>query len=216
MIKGIIFDLDGVLVSTDKLHFQAWKKLANELGIHNFTEEDNIRQRGVSRMESLQVVLEKCDKSYSEEEKEQLAEKKNDYYKEMLQTLDQQAILKDAKEALFMLRERGIQIGVGSVSKNAPMILEKTGLIQYIDQVSCGLDITKSKPDPEVFMVAANKLGLPYEECMVVEDSQAGIIAAKVANMKTIGVGSGNKELDADYHSMTLLSHVNWDEILAQ
>ncbi len=215
MIKGIIFDLDGVLVSTDQLHFLAWKKLANELGIFHFTEEDNIRQRGVSRMESLQVVLEKSDKSYSEEEKEQLAEKKNDYYKEMLQTLDDQAILKDAKEALLMLRERGIRIGVGSVSKNAPMILEKTGLIEYIDQVSCGLDITKSKPDPEVFLVAANKLGLQYEECMVVEDSQAGIIAAKAANMKTIGVGFGNMELDSDYHSDTLLSHLNWDEILA-
>ena len=114
-----------------------------------------------------------------------------------------------------MLRQREIQVGVGSVSKNAPMILEKTGLIQYIDQVSCGLDITKSKPDPEVFLVAANKLGLRYEECMVVEDSQAGIIAAKAANMKTIGVGAGNMDLDSDYHSMTLLSELNWNEILA-
>lgn len=214
MIKGIIFDLDGVLVSTDELHFKAWEKLAYDLGINNFTKEDNIRQRGVSRMESLEVVLEKTNKVYSKEEKDELADYKNRYYVDMLQTLDKDAILKDAKEALIMLKEKGLKIGIGSVSKNAPMILDRTGLIKYIDKVSCGLDITKSKPDPEVFIVAANKLGLNYEECLVVEDSKAGIIAAKATNMKTLGVGPDHMNLKADYQSETLLSHINWDEIL--
>lgn len=214
LIKGIIFDLDGVLVSTDELHFKAWEQLAKDLGIYNFTREDNIRQKGVSRMESLEVVLEKGDKVYSEEEKEKLAETKNRHYVKMLKTLDSSAILKDAKEVLIMLRNRGLKIGLGSVSKNAPLILEQTGLIQYIDEVSCGLDITRSKPDPEVFLVAANKLGLNYEDCLVAEDSKAGIIAAKAANMKTLGVGEDYKILGADYQSETLLSHVNWDEIL--
>lgn len=214
MIKGIIFDLDGVLVSTDELHFKAWEKLAKDLGIYNFTREDNIRQKGVSRMESLEVVLEKGDKVYSQKEKEDLAEIKNRYYVDMLKTLDSSAILKDAKEALIMLRNRGLKLGLGSVSKNAPMILEQTGLVHYIDKVSCGLDITRSKPDPEVFLVAADKLGLNYEDCLVAEDSKAGIIAAKAANMKTLGVGEDYMKLGADYQSETLLSHVNWDMVL--
>lgn len=216
MIKGIIFDLDGVLVSTDKLHFEAWKKLAQKLGIHDFTHEDNVRQKGVSRMESLEVVLEKTDNKYSAEEKEEFAETKNCYYVEMLKSLDSEAILKDAKEALIMLRERGLKIAIGSVSKNAPIILERTGLIDFIDEVSCGLDITRSKPDPEVFLVAADKLGLSYKECLVAEDSKAGIIAAKAANMKTLGVGPDHMNLDADYQSETLLSHVDWEEILSK
>lgn len=214
MIKGVIFDLDGVLVSTDKLHFLAWQKIATELGIDSFTEEDNSRQRGVSRMASLEVVLEKSNKTYKLKEKEELAERKNDYYKKMLENLGKEAILKDAKEALHMLRERKLSIGVGSVSKNALVILEKTGLLPLIDQVSCGLDITKSKPDPEVFIVAADKLGLPYEECLVVEDSAAGVEAAKATNMRTLGVGPDHKSLKSDYHSRTLLSDVDWDRIL--
>jgi beta-phosphoglucomutase len=214
MIKGVIFDLDGVLVSTDKLHFLAWQKLARELGIETFTEEDNIRQRGVSRMESLEVVLEKSDQSFTLEQKEALAEKKNDYYKEMLESLGEEAVLKDAKEALLMLRDKNIRIGVGSVSKNALVILERTRLLPLIDKVSCGLDITKSKPDPEVFIVAADKLELPYEACMVVEDSAAGIAAAKATHMRTLGVGPDYMTLDSDFHSKTLLSDVNWEEIL--
>jgi len=159
MIHGVIFDLDGVLVSTDELHFKAWKMLAEELGIDKFTKEDNKKQKGVSRMESLEVVLSKGNKKYTQEEKEEFAERKNNYYKELLVELDEQAILPGAVECLKMLKSKGILIGVGSVSRNAPLILEKTGLLPYIDKVSCGLDITRSKPDPEVFEVAADKLG---------------------------------------------------------
>ena len=214
MNKGVIFDLDGVLVSTDEMNYQAWKRLADQLGIFGFTRKDNERQRGVSRMASLEIVLEKTDRVYTEEEKVKLAEKKNDYYKELLQKLDDGAVLKGAKETLAKLREMGVLIGVGSVSKNTPMILEKTGLLPYIDKVSCGLDITKSKPDPEVFLVAAKKLGLPAEECLVVEDAAAGIQAAKAAGMKSLAVGPYYEKLGATYQAPGLYAVNDWKEML--
>lgn len=214
MIKGVIFDLDGVLVSTDELHYMAWKRLAEELGIYNFTSEDNKLQKGVSRLESLEVVLRNGNQSYSIEEKQSFADRKNNYYVEMLKDLTRKAILPDVVEVLTLLKEKGICIGVGSVSKNTPLILEKTGLAHYIDEVSCGLDITKSKPDPEVFLVAAQKLKLPPRSCLVVEDSKAGIIAAKAAGMRTLGVGPEREFLQADYVSETLLSEANWEEML--
>ena len=213
-MQGVIFDLDGVLVSTDELHYQAWKKLADELGITDFNREDNVRQRGVSRMASLEVVLEKGDKEYSEEEKVEMAERKNDYYKEMLQSLDDSAVLPGAFDTLKMLRDRGILTAVGSASKKEPLILEKTGLLPLIDIISCGLDVTKSKPDPEVFLVAASKLELTPENCLVVEDAKAGIDAAKAGGMKSLGVGPFHEELGADFHSRTLATVDNWEEIL--
>lgn len=214
MIKGIIFDLDGVLVSTDELHYQAWKKLATDLDIMGFTKEDNARQKGVSRMDSLEIVLEKGNKQYSDKEKLVFADQKNNYYIELLQGLTDDAVLAGVKETLTMLREKGLLIGIGSVSKNTPLILEKTGLKPYIDQISCGLDITKSKPDPEVFLVAAKKLGLPPEECLVIEDSKAGIIAAKAANMCSLGVGPEYEQLGADYKGKNLQCEIDWDSIL--
>mgnify|MGYP003210145120 CR=1 FL=1 len=190
MIKGVIFDLDGVLVSTDEMHYQAWKRLADQLGIFGFTRKDNERQRGVSRMASLEIVLEKTDRVYTEEEKVKLAEKKNDYYKELLQKLDDGAVLKGAKETLAKLREMGVLIGVGSVSKNTPMILEKTGLLPYIDKVSCGL------------------------ECLVVEDAAAGIQAAKAAGMKSLAVGPYYEKLGATYQAPGLYAVNDWKEML--
>ena len=144
MIKGVIFDLDGVLVSTDEYHYQAWKRLAEELGITGFNREDNRRQRGVSRMESLEVVLEKSDKTYSDEEKLEMAERKNDYYKESLAQLNPDSLLKGAKAALQLLHQKGILTAIGSASKNTPEILERTEIVADIDKVSCGLDVTKS------------------------------------------------------------------------
>lgn len=214
MLRGVIFDLDGVLVSTDQLHYEAWKHLADDLGITGFTKEDNEKQRGVSRMESLEIVLSKGTAVYTTEEKEQLAEKKNEYYKSLLQSLDESAVLKGVKTTLAMLRGRGILIGVGSVSKNTPLILEKTGLNAYVDQVSCGLDITRSKPDPEVFLVAAKKLKLAPKDCLVVEDSKAGIVAAKAAGMKSLGVGPYYESLGADYKSKGLYEPIDWERIL--
>lgn len=214
MIKGVIFDLDGVLVSTDELHFKAWKMLADRLGISEYTKEDNEKQKGVSRLESLEIVLSKGRDVYSKEEKETLAEEKNKYYVKLLQTIDSKVILADVIQTLNMLKKRGVKIAVGSVSKNAPLILERVGLIKYIDEVSCGLDITKSKPDPEVFLIAAKKLNLKREECLVVEDSKAGIIAAKAGGMLSLAVGPENEKLQADYNSLTMQSNVNWNEIL--
>jgi len=213
MIKGVIFDLDGVLVSTDELHYRAWKRLAEEIGIHNFTREDNEKQRGVSRMESLEVVLRKGNREYSEEEKVALADRKNSYYVEMLQQLDSSALLDGALETLKMLREKGYKTAVGSASKNAPLIIEKTGLLPLIDEISCGLDITRSKPDPEVFLVAAKKLNLDPSECLVVEDAAAGIQAARAGGMKSLGVGPYYNTLGADYAAQKL-SEVDWDLIL--
>ena len=214
MIKGVIFDLDGVLVSTDEMHYKAWKRLAEEIGINNFTKEDNIRQRGVSRMESLEVLLSKGNRNYSPEEKEELAERKNDYYKELLQTLDDSVLLPGAVETLKKLKELNVMTAIGSASKNTPAILEKTGLAPYRDKVACGLDITRSKPDPEVFQVAAEKLGLQYGECMVVEDSAAGIQAAKSTEMRTLGVGPYYSELNADCKCRDLSCVKEWTEIL--
>ena len=214
MIKGVIFDLDGVLVSTDELHYKAWKQLAEELGIMDFTKEDNYLQKGVSRMESLEVVLRKGTKVFSEAEKLVLADRKNSCYVDLLQELSTEAVLSHVIETLKSLRGQGILIGVGSVSKNTPLILKKAELEQFIDKVSCGLDITRSKPDPEVFLVAAKKLGLQSEECLVVEDSAAGILAAKAADMKCLGVGPDYKQLGADYESLTLQSEVDWHTIL--
>jgi beta-phosphoglucomutase len=214
MIKGVIFDLDGVLVSTDEFHFEAWKMLAEELGITDFTKEDNARQKGVSRMDSLEIVLEKDNNSYSNEEKLIFADRKNDNYIKLLQKLSGRDVLPGVIETLTMLRKKGLLIGIGSVSKNTPLILKKTGLEPYIDEVSCGLDITRSKPDPEVFLIAAKKLGLPTEECLVVEDSSAGIVAAKAADMKSLGVGPEYKQLGADYEALTLECEIDWNSIL--
>lgn len=215
MIKGIIFDLDGVLVSTDELHYQAWKCLAEDLGINGFTKEDNERQRGVSRMASLEVVLEKSDKVYDQKEKEKLAEQKNDYYLELLRNMDEKATLKGVYDVLSDLKKRNLLLSVGSASKNAPVILDKTSLSPYLNQVSCGLDTTKSKPDPEVFLVAANKMKLDPKDCLVVEDSAAGIQAAKAGGMRSLGVGPFYQTLGADFSYPSLADVSDWNTILS-
>lgn len=214
MIKGVIFDLDGVLVSTDELHFQAWKRLAEELGIASFGREDNRRQRGVSRMASLEVVLEKSSRIFTPEEKEELAGRKNRYYQELLADLTDEALLPGAKESLALLRSRGIRTAVGSASKNAPLILEKTGLLPMLDQISCGLDTTKSKPDPEVFLIAARKLELLPKYCLVAEDSAAGIEAAKAGGMSSLAVGPQYDQLGGTYQAKNLACVASWETIL--
>ena len=210
MIKAVIFDLDGVLVTTDSMHYEAWKKLGEEIGITNFTKEDNIRQRGISRMASLEILLEKTDKKYTDAEKEELAERKNAYYKEMLETLSEKDVFSGAKEFLVYLKEQGIKTAVGSASKNAPVILEKTGLLPFLDAVACGLDVTKSKPDPQVFLVAANKLDTDPKECMVFEDADAGIEAAKRGGMYAFAVGAAryNKNADMSAESLEIMKQI--------
>ena len=191
MIKAVIFDLDGVIVSTDNCHYEAWKKMADEEGIF-FDRTINNRLRGVSRMESLEIVLERAKKEYSEEEKFQLSERKNSYYKEFIMELTSGDILPGAMNTLDELRANGIKVAIGSSSKNTPAILKQIGLHDYFDAVSDGNNITNSKPDPEVFLKAADMLGVPYSECMIVEDVDAGIEAGRSAGMKTVSVHGAN------------------------
>lgn len=213
VIKAVIFDLDGVLVTTDVLHFKAWKELAEELGIMNFTKADNARQRGVSRMASLEVVLEKSDKVYSDEEKLEFAEKKNTNYVKSLDTLSEADVLPGVNKFLEFLTDKGIKTAVGSASKNAPLILEKTKLLDRFDAISSGLDTTKSKPDPEVFLLAAKKVGIEPCDCLVVEDSDAGIEAAKAGGMLALAVGEAKNNPLSDYSSESLdtFDYVNCD-----
>ena len=187
-IKGVIFDLDGVLVSTDEFHYKGWAKLAEDEGIP-FTREDNHRQRGVSRMESLEVILEKSDKVYTDEQKLEMASRKNNYYVEYLQNLTPKDTLTGAREILEALRKAGIKLAVGSSSRNTPMIMDKVDICEFFDAVADGNDITNSKPHPEVFLLAAERLGLKPEECVVIEDAEAGVEAAKRAGMRVVGVG---------------------------
>lgn len=198
MIKAVIFDLDGVLVTTDELHFKAWKALAEELGITGFTKADNARQRGVSRMASLEVVLEKTDKTFTDEEKLALADRKNTMYVKSLDTLSPSDALGGVNEFIGYLKEKGIKTAIGSASKNTPLILEKTELADKFDAISCGLDTTKSKPDPEVFLIAAEKLGISPSECVVIEDSDAGIEAAKAGGMYAVAIGEAEHNEKAD------------------
>lgn len=187
MIKAVIFDLDGVIVSTDDCHYRAWKKMADEEGIY-FDRKINNRLRGVSRTASLDIVLEMADREYSEDEKQALAEKKNNYYKKLICELTPNDILPGAMETLEELKKNGIKIAIGSSSKNTPIILKQIGLDTYFDAISDGNNITHSKPDPEVFLKAAEMLGVAPNNCMIVEDADAGIEAGKRAGMKTLSV----------------------------
>jgi beta-phosphoglucomutase len=197
-IEAVIFDLDGVLVSTDEYHFQAWKQLADELGIP-FDRSLNERLRGVSRMESLEIILEKSSVSYTIEEKELLAGKKNDRYRELLNNLSPGDILPGVISFIYSMCRENIKIAIGSSSKNAPLILEKTLLNSLFKVVVDGNSITNSKPDPEVFLKAADLLGVKYENCLVVEDAEAGVEAALRAGMKVLAVGSSCKHTQAHF-----------------
>ncbi len=189
-IRAVIFDLDGVIVSTDKFHYQAWKQIADSLRIP-FDETVNHRLRGISRMESLEIILEKYSGGpLTSEEKEALAVRKNEMYKQLLQQMTPEDVTGEVRDVLRLLRERGYQTAIGSSSKNARFILEKVGLLNEFDAISDGNNITKSKPDPEVFLKAAELLNQRPEYCLVVEDASSGICAALAAGMKAAAVGA--------------------------
>ena len=197
--KGIIFDLDGVIVFTDKFHYQAWKVIADEMGIY-FDEQINHRLRGVSRMDSLDIILERYEGTpLSQEEKNALAEKKNNIYRELLESMTKDDVSEEVRETLKELRKRGIKIALGSSSKNAKFILGKVELLSLFDEISDGTNITKSKPDPEVFSMAAQFLGLAPQECLVVEDADAGIEAAVAGGMHPVGIGEAATNVRAEY-----------------
>lgn len=188
MIKAVIFDLDGVLVHTDKFHYLAWKALADKLGIY-FDETINNRCRGVSRMESLDIVLERANKTYTQEEKVVFATEKNEIYKRYLATMTPVDVTDDVRNTILSLKNRGIKVAIGSSSKNTRFILERVGLIDLFDAISDGNNISHSKPDPEVFLKAAEFLGIEPEYCMIVEDAVSGVEAGKRAGMTTTAVG---------------------------
>lgn len=188
-MKAFIFDLDGVIVFTDKFHYLAWKKMADEMGIY-FDETINNRLRGVSRAESLEIILERYEgPALSQEKKAELMEGKNNTYKELLGGMTPDDVTDEVRNTLAELHNRGYKLALGSSSKNAKFILEKVELLGAFDAISDGTNITKSKPDPEVFLKVAEFLGEKPEECYVVEDAYAGIDAAKSAGMQAVGIG---------------------------
>lgn len=203
MIRAVIFDLDGVLVTTDGCHFEAWKKMADEEGIP-FDERDNLRLRGVSRMESLNIILEKAEREYTDAEKQGMAERKNAYYVEMISELDQSAFLPGALESIRALKENGVKLAVGSSSKNAPAILRQLQIDGLFDAVADGNQIKNSKPAPDVFLLAAELLKVKPEHCLVVEDADAGVEAALAAGMRVLAMGSASKNPKAHLRSGTL------------
>lgn len=186
--QAVIFDLDGVICSTDEYHYTAWKQVADKIGV-SFDEKKNNRLRGVSRMESLEIILEKENGRFSREEKEKLAEEKNNIYKKLLEQMSEKDLTEEVKNTLHVLRKNGKKLAIGSSSKNAGFILKQLGLEGYFDAVSDGNNITKSKPDPEVFLKAAGFLHMDIKDCLVVEDAKAGIQAAHNGGFASAGIG---------------------------
>ena len=186
--KSVIFDLDGVICHTDMYHYQAWKQIADELGIY-FDEEINNRLRGVSRMESFEIILERYEGTMSLEDKVVYTTRKNEAYKELLKNMSPADLSPEVKETLDGLRAKGLKLAIGSSSKNAGFILERLGLDGYFDAVSDGNNITRSKPDPEVFVKAAQLVGEASGDCLVVEDAKAGLEAAIGGGMDCAAMG---------------------------
>lgn len=197
MIKACIFDLDGVIVDTAKYHYQAWNRLAEELGF-SITHEQNELLKGVSRMESLNVILGLGGKTLTEDEKILYCERKNSWYVEFINTMDESEILPGAVELLDELIKEGIKVGLGSASKNSVMLLTKLGIIDRFEVIIDGTKTTESKPHPQVFLMGAEALGVAPEDTIVFEDSVSGIEAAKRGNFMSVGIGSEDQLSNAD------------------
>lgn len=213
MTQGVIFDLDGVIVDTAKYHFLAWKRLASELGFE-FSEAHNERLKGVSRMASLEILLSVGGIQHlSEEEKQRLATKKNQWYVEYIEKITPAEILPGFLPLLDFLKHNKVKVAVGSASKNAGTILSRLGLIEQFDALVDGNRITEAKPNPQVFTLAADDMGLPYSACVVIEDAEAGIEAAQRAGMKCVGVGSPAILGNADIVVQSL-DKLNFNELL--
>lgn len=196
-IRAIIFDLDGVICSTDRYHYLAWKSLADQLGIP-FDEQKNKLLRGVSRMDSLEIILGDRSSHFSEQEKWELAEEKNRIYREYLQTMRPSDLSEDSRYTLQTLRKRGYLLAIGSSSKNTRQILAQLGLEHFFDAVADGTQITRSKPDPEVFFLAASLLGISPEQAIVIEDAESGVQAAETGHFRVIGIRSRENDPNSD------------------
>ena len=196
--KAFIFDLDGVIVDTAKYHFLAWQNLANNLSI-SFSEEQNEQLKGVSRVRSLEKILEWGNKTISEEEFTRLMAEKNEEYLAYISKMDTSEILPDVPRILNYLISKNQAIALGSASKNARIILDKVELTNKFNTIVDGTDVSKAKPDPEVFLIGAKALDIAPEDCVVFEDSVAGVQAANIANMISIGIGDAKVLHEADY-----------------
>ena len=197
-VKAFIFDLDGVIVDTAKYHYLAWKKIANQLGI-DFTHEHNELLKGVSRVRSLDIILELGNVKASQEDKDKWLVQKNEDYLSYLVTMDESEILPGVMPILNYLKNNKQGIALGSTSKNAKPILEKTNIMSYFDAIVDGNDVSNAKPDPEVFLQAAKLLNASNENSIVFEDSVAGIQAANIANMTSVGIGDKEVLQEAKY-----------------
>lgn len=213
VLSAVLFDLDGVVVSTDECHYEAWQQLADEEGIP-FDRTVNDRLRGVSRDASLEILLEKAPRAYSAVEKREMASRKNRTYLTLLETITPKDVLPGVLDLIANLKREGIKVAIASSSKNAPVILERVGLSDAFHAVADGNDISASKPDPEVFLVAADRVGVPPENCLVIEDASAGVEAAYAARMRCLAVGdaAGHPQADA---SRSDLSGMTCDQLVA-
>ena len=209
-IYAIIFDLDGVICTTDKYHYLAWKALADSLGLP-FDEKVNGLLHGVSRMESLEIVLGEHSTDYSQAQKTALATRKNEIYKSYLSAMTPGDLSKEVRSTLYTLRQRGYLLAIGSSSKNTRQILRQLGLGEFFDAVADGTMITRSKPDPEVFLLAASMLGVRPENAVVIEDAESGVRAAKAGRFRAIGIRTEGNDPNSD---ITIRHLKNLTEIL--
>ena len=197
--RAVIFDLDGVICETDRYHYKSWKELADSIGV-SFDEAINNKLRGISRMASLDIILGESETLYSNEEKEALAEKKNIRYRELLETMTPKDLDTEVKWVLKEVKNRGLKIAIGSSSKNAKLILERLGIDSEFDVISDGNNIVKAKPDPEIFLKAAEGLGIEPKDCLVVEDAKSGVLAAEAGGMDCAAIGDARKYGIAKYN----------------
>jgi beta-phosphoglucomutase len=191
MIKACIFDLDGVIVDTAHYHFLAWKRLGQELGV-DLSEADNEKLKGVSRIQSLQIILDMGKINIAKERKESLATRKNEWFVEYVEAMKPEEIFPGVKDLITSLRKKGIKVALASSSKNAPRVVELLGIQKLFDVIVDGGMIIDTKPDPEIFLLTAQKLGIKPQDCIVFEDAEAGVEAAVRAGMKCVGIGSEN------------------------
>lgn len=197
-MKGIIFDLDGVIIHTDHYHYLAWKKMCDQFHL-SFNEEINHKLRGVSRLDSLEIILDHNEITFSDEQKTLMTDIKNGFYKEFLATLSEKDLDISIKDTLNQLKELGYKLSIGSSSRNAKFILKSIGLLDFFEVISDGTNIEESKPDPEVFLKAAKWMDLKPSECAVIEDAVAGLEAAKAGGMIAVGIGDAKDSELADY-----------------
>ena len=213
-LLGSIFDLDGVVVDTAKYHFLAWKRIAEEIGV-SFTKEYNEKLKGVSRMHSLEIILEAGGVEASEDEKLKLATRKNEWFVDYLNKMSPEEILPGVLHFIEQLKSKDIKVALGSASKNAKRALQNIGLMECFEVIIDGTMVSKAKPDPEVFLAAAKALDLPSENCLVFEDAVAGVQAAHNGGMKCVGVGDPEILYEAEL-VISSFEKLSWDDLTKQ